>query len=111
MKKVVITIFILFCFSSLAGAQDTSKIRPHSMDHRKIQKIDIRELPEIIKQKLSSEDYTSWILHAAYKVPAGHHGEMMDGDTDDYIVELKKENEIIRVRFDNAGNRKGYINE
>jgi hypothetical protein len=50
--------------------------------------------------KLASGDYTSWILQAAYKTPGKVEGQV------DYVVQLKKDDEVIRVRFDDSGNRK-----
>lgn len=106
MKKLIFALSILFAMAIAASGQDTLKIQPYPAEQdQAIQEIDIQELPEIIKQKVASEDYSSWILQSAYKVSA-KSGEPQAADSVDYIIELKKDNETIRVRFDNAGNRK-----
>jgi hypothetical protein len=106
MKKLIFALSILFGMAAAGRAQDTLKIQPFPAEQdQAVQKIDIQELPEIIKQKVASEDYSTWILQSAYKVSA-KSGETQVPDSVDYIIELKKDGETIRVRFDNAGNRK-----
>ena len=102
MKKLTVIILLLSVLAFYAQGQDTLKIRQNGVEKEdeKLQQIDIRELPEIIKVKLASSDYTSWILQAAYKAPGKVEGQV------DYVVELKKDNDVVRVRFDDSGNRK-----
>jgi len=106
MKKLIFTLSILFGMAAAGRAQDTLKVQPFPAEQdQALQQINIQELPEIIKQKVASQDYSSWILQAAYKVSA-KSGEAQVPDSVDYIIELKKDDETIRVRFDDAGNRK-----
>ena len=110
MKRAICSLLICCCVHA-AVAQDTLKIRPEQEQQEPSpQEIDIRELPEIIKHKLSSDQYSSWILRAAYSV-ADVDSATNDKDSIDYIVELKKGDEVIRVRFDDAGNRRNERQE
>jgi len=105
MKKIFWPL-LLCSFMISVHAQDTLKVQPFPpQDEQRLQEIDIRELPESIKQKLSSQYYSSWILQAAYKTPV-KPGGTIESDAFDYIIELKKDEEVIRVRFANAGNRR-----
>jgi hypothetical protein len=69
-----------------------------------VQKINTDDLPEIVKEKVSGEQYRGWILKAAYRT-LPMNGAKTETDSVDYIVELKKENETIRVRFEGNGDR------
>lgn len=72
--KNIISLLLCYCCLHAASAQDTLRIQPRERQHdERLQEIDIRELREVIKQKLSSN---------------------------------QKDGEVIRVRFDDAGNRK-----
>jgi hypothetical protein len=102
-----ISIFCCLIALSDVNAQDTLKILPQTSveQDRPLQKINVKDLPEVIKEKISGEQYSGWRLKGAYRtVPR----KANDSETDnvDYVVELKKEQETIRVRFDGQGARK-----
>lgn len=101
---------LLFNFLVLiAQGQDTLRIQPDAaVSDQHLQEINIRELPEIIKQKLSSQQYSSWILQAAFREQRGSNIGADPADSSNYIVELRKDDATIRVRFNNVGNRKAF---
>ncbi len=91
--------------ATVARSQDTLKIQnPANAITPELRPIDIRELPEVIKLKISGEDYSSWILQGAYK-SMNNDGSHRD-NPQYYVVELKKDRETIRVWFDEKGNEK-----
>ena len=96
------------CFASAliyeGHAQDTLKIvaQPSIEPDQPLQRIKVSDLPDAIGEKISGEEYSGWMLKAAYRtVPPKSDGT--EADSVDYVVELKKEEETIRVRFDGNG--------
>ena len=106
MKKLINTILILFLLAGAAYGQDTLRIQHPGSTQEHLEEIDLQELPEIIKLKLSGEDYSSWILQSAYKARHNKNAGVQQSDSTYYVVELKKEDETIRVWFDREGNQK-----
>ena len=102
---------LVICLASAVRGQDTLRIQFHPVEKgESILEIKIQEVPELIRQKLASRDYSTWTFQSAYIVQ-GEMGELQIADSIDYIIELRKDNETIRVRFDDAGNRKADRND
>ena len=69
--KNIISLLLCYCCLHAASAQDTLRIQPRERQRdERLQEIDIREPREVIKQELSSNQYSSWILQSAYTAPA-----------------------------------------
>ncbi len=97
--------YLVCSVASVARSQDTLKIQnPENAITPDLRSIDIRELPEIIKQKISGEEYSSWILQGAFKTMNNDRSGRDSAQY--YVVELRKESETIRVWFDEKGNEK-----
>ena len=104
--KHLIFLLLFYVIAPLADAQDTLRIHPNTAEeNEELKEIDVRELPEIIKQKLASPDYSSWILQSAYREEGDDGNITQPVDSVDYVVELRKGEATIRVRFDNAGKK------
>ena len=107
MKRFIGITFLVFSAAAAGYCQDTLKIQSQqSVTTDSLQEIDIPELPEVIKENISGEDYSSWILQKAYRT-VGKPGDAVQlPGTLYYVVELKKDDEIIRVWFDEEGNER-----
>ena len=102
----LIFLLLFYVVAPLAEAQDTLRIHQNAGAEKEIlQEIDVRELPEIIKQKLGSQEYSSWILQSAYRQEGNGGNIAQPVDSVGYVVELKKGGATIRVRFDNRGRK------
>ncbi len=97
--------YLVCSAATVARSQDTLKIQNQEKAITpELRSIDTRELPEIIKQKISGEEYSSWILQGAYKTRNNDRSQRNIPQY--YVVELRKESETIRVWFDEKGNEK-----
>lgn len=76
-----------------ATAQDQDKDKDQDKDRKEIQ---VSELPAMIREQLQSSDYTAWTVDKAYK-------KEKDGQPV-YIVELKKGDDMKKIKFDAQGN-------
>ncbi len=92
--------------AAAANAQDTLKILPQGNEPSHLIAIDVQKLPEMVREKISGDEYNSWVVQHAYKSPGKSTGENNRRDSVYYVVEMKKGDETIRVWFDPDGNKK-----
>lgn len=106
MKKLMLALYLMFGVIAIGNAQDTLKIQQYPQEQDQgLRKIEIRELPETARQALGSQDYSSWIVNAAYKTSVVDPNDPQDMSNVNYLVELKKGEETKTVRFDKDGNK------
>jgi hypothetical protein len=108
MKKLMIVFLIMT--SIVSNAQDTALVKPpvlppYSGQEISREKIQMRDLPETVREALKLPDYAGWTVDAIYKTL------MTDPMTPEaenlvvYIVELKRRHEKTAIRFDKDGKR------
>lgn len=97
MKKVLFAFAALLGSVAFVNAQDasTSAVPPATEDAQQEEKTKIKseELPAPVKKALETQDYSGWLIDAAYKVNA----------TEQYEVHLKNGAETKIVKFDAEG--------
>jgi hypothetical protein len=119
MKKLLFVFCLLFGAAVAVNAQDTTKAQDPITDTTATQdqsdqyrtddaddmdladdkdrkEITVAELPAAISDKLQGQDYSGWIVDKVYS-------KEKDGETM-YAVELKKDDEMKKVKFDAQGN-------
>lgn len=107
MNYLLLPLFFLLLSGYAVRAQDTLTIQRDTLpDNSNLSRIQLQALPDGIRDKLAGADYNSWQLQAAYKERGDDNGARPAMKDEDYVIVLKKGDETIRVRFDNAGNRK-----
>jgi uncharacterized membrane protein YkoI len=105
MKKILL-VFGIFCGAAFAvNAQDTTSTQSNryqtqssqDQDNDKDKKeISVAQLPSTVQQQLQSSDYTAWTVDKVYRKEKD--GQPM------YMVELKKGDEMKKIKFDAQGN-------
>jgi hypothetical protein len=108
MKNVSFIVLMLLC--TYVSAQDSVSIKPpllppYSVQESGREKIQTRDLPEAIKESLKSQEYTGWTIDAAYKARMHDSSSPESEGTVIYIVELKRREEKVIIRFDRGGRR------
>jgi hypothetical protein len=110
MKKVIFSALTILMLSTVAVfAQDVTpqdnpattqdQDRPAADDsHEMRTEVQLQELPEAVTSTLMSEEYQEWTPTASYIVKD-------ENETEQYAVELQKEEETKTVTFDSQGNK------
>ena len=100
---MTLTLFLCSVATS-SHSQDTLTIQPQkSMLTDSLVEIWTFHLPEVIIKNISSDDYSGWILQKAYKAIETTPNQRTRSS---YVVELRKDDETIRMWFDEQGNPK-----
>jgi hypothetical protein len=95
MKRLVIAIVMLFSVSAVVFANNILPLNvAQTVAQDDKEKIDPAQLPEPVKKALESEDFSGWMINAAYIVKS----------TSTYEVELSNGTETQTVKFDKDGN-------
>lgn len=104
MKKLMWVMFLMFGFIAVGNTQDTLEILQYPEEQDQVlEKIEIRELPEIARHALNSQDYNNWVVNAAYRTSVADPNDPLDMGNVNYLVELKKGEERKTIRFDENG--------
>lgn len=107
MKKVIFSALTFFMLSTVAVfAQDVDQPattqdqeRPAADVSQEMKtEVSMQELPEAVTSTLMSEEYAEWTPTASYIVTD-------ENETEQYAVELQKEDETKTVTFDSLGNK------
>ena len=118
MKKLLFVFSLLFGAAVAVNAQDTTSVQQEPQDTITTQEqsdeyrtddthdmgqddmdrkeISVSALPTAVSDKLQSQDYSGWTVNKAYV-------KEKDGETK-YAVELKRGDEMKKVKFDAQGN-------
>lgn len=100
MKKVLLSAFTFCLLSSGAVfAQEVGQEAPAADVASSMRtEVEIQELPEAVLNTLSGEEYAEWTPTASYVI-------VDETETEQYAVELQKEEETKSVMFDAQGNK------
>jgi hypothetical protein len=108
MKNLMTAFFMMA--SVLSYAQDTSLVQPpilppYSEQEVSRDKIQMRDLPEAVREALKEPDYAGWTVNAVHKAVMDDSKKPESESLIVYIVELKRKDEKTAIRFDKDGKR------
>jgi hypothetical protein len=115
MKKLVM-VFALATISLTLTAQDTALVQPpilppYSGQEINREQIQMRDVPAAVKEELKAADYAGWNIEAVYKALMTDPEKPESEGFLIYIVEMKRRDEKIAIRFDEDGKRLDDIDE
>jgi hypothetical protein len=110
MKKLMIVLAITLTGIIVTHSRTSSAMRSparcsYSLQEQAREKIQERDLPEAVKESLKASDYAGWTVEAAYKVRMTNPDSPESEGTLIYLIEMKRQDETISVRFDKDGKR------
>jgi hypothetical protein len=110
MKKLIVSICLLFGAVAFVNAQDTTQTQSPTQPTQATEQeqdrvqVQIGELPAPIKTSLESQDYSGWTVSSAFRTSqtdASDETKSMEV----YVVELKNGAETKTVKFDKDGKK------
>jgi hypothetical protein len=104
MKKLTIA-FLILVTGIVSSAQDTSIVQSYSEQDTSREKIKIRQLPEAVRESLNAPDYAGWKIDEAYEALATDPERPESASLLIYIIELKRRQERVIIKFDKEGKR------
>lgn len=110
MKNLIASLFLLLA-AAVVSAQDTTVlVQPpvlpqDSGQELNRQKIQIRDLPDAVKESLNAADYSGWTVDEAYKAKITDPQSPESEGIDIYIVNVSRRDERATLRFDKDGKR------
>lgn len=107
--KTLMVVFLIM-ISIVSTAQDTSLVQPpiwppHSGQEISREKIQMRDLPEAVREALKAPDYAGWTIDAIYKTLVTDPMVPEAENLVVYIIELKRRHEKTAISFDENGTR------
>jgi hypothetical protein len=110
MKNLIATVLLLIA-GIVVNAQDTTvlvqpPVLPQgSAQEMNRQKIQVRDLPDAVKESLNAADYAGWTVEEAFKAKITDPQSPESEGIDIYIVNVTRKDERATLRFDKDGKR------